>query len=193
MAKKNEPLAIGEKRNGVWRRSKNAYYVYIKINGRIIKQSFGNDYEKAASYAERLKQEHKHEKLIGINPVLDQVVAKRPRNITVGEIILSYANQRAPFLKAGTIENYEYLISKLETIVDLSVRSLSLETIAWLISELKYKGLSNKVIKEIISLCRSAFRHAVDHDQIPYNIFDKVRIPKVEKYNPQPFTSVELQ
>lgn len=197
--KKLPPLKVGERHDGVWRRREDTYVVSIRLNGKHHQRSFGSDYEAAALYADRIRLEHKIEKLRGENPLLEQVLQKKQREISVGELVLTYLQDRERFHKPATAEFYSYLLTRLKPITKISVNQLTPELITSYIGDLKegsdLKAVSNKTIKEILSLCRSAFRWAVDMEKIApsKNVFEKVKIPKVEKHEPDPFTAAEVE
>lgn len=189
---KKHPLEVGQRKNGVWRRSEHCYVAYTRINGKYHQRSFGDDYEAALLYVERLKTESKLERLRGENPLLNDVVSKRPQRATVGDIILVYANKRRPFLREGTINFYQYLIKKVKPLSHITASNLSIEEVDQFIADLKKQGLSNKIIKEILSICRSAFRYGVEIGYLRSSVFDKAKIPKIKKHDPEPFTEEEL-
>jgi integrase len=188
------PLQVGERRDGVWRRSENVYVASIKISGRHHQRSFGDDYEAAVLYVERLRQERKLGQLRGENQVLEQVLQKRVKEVTAGEIIIAYANNRAPFLRPATIEFYQYLLTRIKPLATIPVGALTVDAVYTYIGNLKESGLSLKTIKEILAFCKSAFSYGVSTGKISSgkNVFEMIVIPKVAPYQPTPFTPEEI-
>jgi len=187
-------LQVGERKDGVWRRRIDCYVVSIRINGKLHQKSFGDDQQAATLYANRVKQEAKLEKLRGDNPLLEQIIQKRIPDTTFKDIVLAYANSRQPFLKPGTVEFYRYLIQRLKPLSHETVKSLDLEKVNQFLGELKLQGLSNKIIKEVICFCKSSYQLAIETGKIPptVNIFNQVKLPKVSKHEPEPFSKDEL-
>ncbi|MBX9877271.1 MAG: site-specific integrase [Candidatus Obscuribacterales bacterium] len=190
----SKPPKLGEMRNGIWHRYPNVYIVATTIDGKRHQRSFGNDYEAAVLYMDRLNQERRLKKLRGENPVLDQI-AHSKSGISVKEVLLNYCRTREQFLKQGTIESYKYLLNRLAPLWKVEAESLSVAEISKFISSLKSAGLSNKTIRELIMLCRSAFNMAIDHDLIAAhrNAFAKIKAPVIEKHEPQPFSEEEIE
>ncbi len=190
---KLEPLEIGEQRDGVWRRSADTYVVATRIDGKRHQRSFGTDYEAALIYAERLKQEQRLKKLKGDNPLLDQIV-QTSSGISVREVLRNYRKTKEPFLKPGTVEFYKYLENRLDPICEYEAEKITLSDISSYLNSLKIEGLSNKVIRELVCFCKSAYALAIEHELIAAhrNVFAKVKAPAAEKFEPEPFTQAEI-
>lgn len=192
--KLDPPLEIGQQRDGVWRRSADTYVVAIRIDGKRHQRSFGNDYEAALLYVERLKQEHRLKQLKGDNPLLDQIV-HTASGISVKAVLENYRSSKAPFLKPGTLEFYTYLLNRLTPLWDMEAEKISVSDISGFVNSLKTAGLSNKIIRELISFCKSAFNLAIEHELIAAhrNAFAKVKAPIADRFEPQPFTQAEIK
>jgi len=191
---KPEPLEVGEQRDGVCRKTVDKYFVSVWIDGKRHKRSFGNDYEAAVIYVERLKQEHRLKQLKGDNPLLDQIV-QTSSGITIKDVLENYRSTKEPFLKPGTVEFYLYLYNRLSPLWDYKAEKITVAEISAFINSLKNQGLSNKIIREQISFCKSAYNLAIEHDLIAAhrNAFAKVKAPVADKFEPQPFTQAEIK
>jgi len=145
-------------------------------------------------YVERLKQEHRLKQLKGDNPLLDQIV-QTSSGATVKEVLDNYRTAKEPFLKPGTIEFYEYLSNRLTPIWEFKAEKISGSEITTFINTLKNEGLSNKIIRELVSFCKSAYNLAIEHELIAAhrNAFAKVKAPVADKFEPQPFTQAEIK
>jgi integrase len=189
--KRSELLAVGQQKDGIWRRSEDSYYVRMMVDGKRQYICAGSNYRAAVLLAQEAKQKRTQEKMTGRNTLVGDLFKKKS-DLTLNQLIDRYLEVKRPGLKPATITFYDNLTPYLAELSEAVVEDLSLPAISSFITSLQKRKLSAKTINHTLTLVKSVCNLAVKEQWIEKNPFTKVSNLRVQAHEPKPFSKDEL-